>query len=630
MGSSWMRSAVVGAGALGAFALAPGIAAAQGVAAQPCPRPVSSIAGARCGTLQVPLDHFGRVPGVQNLAFARIPARGASLGTIAVVPGGPGQPALAFARTLATDLRPVLADHDLLLVDPRGTGASDPTGCRVTADPSSPAGLRQVAACAARLGPRRATLTSEEDARDLEAVRAALGIPKLTVIGVSSGTRVAAEFVRRFPSSADRIVLDSPVAFDGVDALGELPALSFPRVLREVCFPPGSCLGISDGADPRATVGRLVDRLEDAPLRTAVVDSRGRPHLALVSTELLYATLLISDLDPFVRADLPAAIRSGINGDGAYLARLLQVEPIADALPPTAQIEASSDDDVGRFLATTCIEGRLPWKPDAPQAGRAAALRAQLQTLAPKLVPFPPALVASFSAEPACAAWPPTTPQSPVALAAPAVPTLILSGREDLRTPTEDARRTAALYPNVRLLAVPDVGHSVLTSELDICAISALREFLAGTPVANCKRSPRILDDPAQFIPANVDGLRATSGVPGPAGRTLTAVTATIFDASRSTARSVIGGTGPRVGGVRRGTARLASNGTITLRGYETVRGVRVSGTLTIRRSRLGGRLVVSGSSAAAGAITLADARATGTLGGRSFSRVRLSGPLTK
>jgi pimeloyl-ACP methyl ester carboxylesterase len=626
MGSRWLRSAVVGAGALGALAVAPGIAAGQGVKAQPCPRPVSSIAGARCGRLQVPLDHSDRIAGVQSLAFARIPARGASRGTIAVVPGGPGQPALAFARTLAADLRPVLADHDLLLVDPRGTGASDPTGCRVTADFSSVAGLRQVAACAARLGPRRATLTSEEDARDLEDVRAALGIPKLTVLGVSSGTRVAAEYVRRFPASADRIVLDSPVAFDGVDALGELPALSFPRVLREVCFPPGRCLGISGGADPRATVGRLVDKLEDEPLTTAIADDRGRPVQTFVPTALLYAALLISDVDPFLRADLPAAIRSAINGDGAYLARAVEVEPINDALPPAAQIEASSDDDIGRFLATTCIESRLPWKPDAPKAGRAAALRAQLATLAPKLLPFPPALVASFSAEPACVAWPPTTPQSPAALAAPPVPTLILSGREDLRTPTEDARRTAALYPDVRLLAVPDVGHSVLTTELGDCGIRGLAAFLAGTPVANCARPPRLLDDPAQFVPANVDALPPTRGVPGRAGRTLTAFRATIIDESRAVTRGVLGGAGRRIGGLRRGTVTLSSPSIETLRDYEVVRGVRVSGSIRVTRNHIRGRFTVTGPSAATGSLTLDDVRASGTLGGRRFSRVLLTG----
>src|SRR4051812_3587353 len=139
MRARWWRSAVAVAGTLGPFALAPCVAGAQG-AAQPCPSPVSAIRGATCGRLQVPLDHLGRVAGVQTLTFARVPARGASRGTIAFIPGGPGQPALGIADGVVQDLRPVLADHDLLLVDPRGTGLSQATGCVLTGDPTTAPG----------------------------------------------------------------------------------------------------------------------------------------------------------------------------------------------------------------------------------------------------------------------------------------------------------------------------------------------------------------------------------------------------------------------------------------------------------------------------------------------------------
>jgi pimeloyl-ACP methyl ester carboxylesterase len=604
---------------LGALALAPSVAGAQGVATRSCPSPVSHLAGATCGTLPVPLDHLGRVAGVQTLAFARIPARGTSRGTIAVVPGGPGQPALGLADGIADALRPVLADHDLLLVDPRGTGLSDATGCTFEGPgPTSPRGRADIAACAARLGPRIGTLTSEQDADDLDAVRATLGIPTLTVVGVSSGTRVAAEYVRRFPASTDHLVLDSPVSFDGVDALGTLPTLSFPRVLREVCWPPG-CAGISQGADPRATVGRLVARLSRRALRTAIADARGTPRRLSVTLEEAYVLLRVADADPFLRADLPAAIRSAIDGDGAYLARELILAASGTAADEVraAQARAPSDVDDGRFLATMCVEARLPWRPDAPVAGRDAALAAQLQALAPQLAPFPTPLVASFSVEPACALWPPVPLPSLVNRAAPAVPTLILSGREDLRTPVEDARREAASYPNVRLLTVPDVGHSVLTTDLSSCSSRGLAAFLANGPVANCTRRPRVID-PAPFIPAHIGSLRPPPFLGGLPGRTVTAFGATLFDATRQTER-VIFGAPPVLGGLRRGTVRFTPPGRITLRGYETVAGVRVTGVLSSSR-QLRARFTISGPSAAAGTLTLRGDRITGTLGGRRIS----------
>jgi pimeloyl-ACP methyl ester carboxylesterase len=610
-------------GGLGALALAPAVAGAQGVAAQPCPSPVSSIAGATCGRMQVPLDHLGRIPGVQTLAFARIRARGTSGGTIAVILGGPGQPSLGLADLVVDTLAPVLANHDLLLVDSRGTGLSDPTGCRLPDNPITARGRAEVAACAARLGPRAATLTSEQDADDLDAVRAALGIPTLTVLGVSSGTRVAAEYVRRFPAQTDHVVLDSTVSFDGVDALGTLPSLSFPRVLREVCWPPG-CAGITRTADPRATVARLVERLGRRRERTVFVDSTGTPHRVAVGTALLYAELLASDLDPFLRADLPAAIRSANNGDAAYLARLVNDAATAgDPVARVAQARAPSATDEGRFLATTCIEARLPWRPDAPVAGRAQALAAQLQALAPQLAPFPPALVASFSAEPACALWPPVPLPSPVGRTAPAVPTLILSGREDLRTPVEDARREAAFYPDVRLVTVGGIGHSVLSNDVSSCSTRALAAFLANGPVANCTRVRRLID-PAPFIPAHIGSLAASPVAGGLPGRTLTAFGATLTDASRQSARMLLDGR-RRIGGLRAGTLTLSVRGRttprvgrITLRGYETVAGVRVTGTLDAAGRHA--RFTIGGPSAAPGTLTLSGNRITGTLGGRRIS----------
>src|SRR3954452_12687865 len=258
-----------------------------------------------------------------------------------------------------------------------------------------------------------------------------------------------------------------------------------------------------------------------------------------------------------------------MNGDGAYLPRL-----IGGAPEPTGdQAQESSADDEGRFLATTCIESRLPWKPDAPLAGRPAALRAQLAALAPQLLPFPPTLVATFSAEPACVAWPPTAQPTPVSRQAPPVPTLIVTGREDLRTPVEDARRTAADYPNVRLLTVPDTGHSVLSRDLSGCADRRVGAFLAGAPVANCERRQRPLLDAAPFIPASIGALPRAPGVPGLAGRTLTAVAAPVVDATRASVRARAEGR-RRLGGLRRGTVSVRGS-TLTLRGYETLRGVR-------------------------------------------------------
>ena len=66
---------------------------------------------------------------------------------------------------------------------------------------------------------------------------------------------------------------------------------------------------------------------------------------------------------------------------------------------------------------------------------------------------------------------------------------LVLSGRADLRTPLEDARRTAAQYPNAKLLAVPGVGHSVLGTDVSGCAVKGMIAFLRAQTIAPCSKT---------------------------------------------------------------------------------------------------------------------------------------------
>ena len=92
----------------------------------------------------------------------------------------------------------------------------------------------------------------------------------------------------------------------------------------------------------------------------------------------------------------------------------------------------------------------------------------------------------------------------------PAVPTLILSGGFDLRTPLEDAAGVAARIPGAQLVAVPFTGHSVVTSDLSDCAKNAMAAFFAGQPAAQCPTvkqviapSPIAADAPGQAARAH-------------------------------------------------------------------------------------------------------------------------------
>ncbi|MBW3551045.1 MAG: alpha/beta fold hydrolase, partial [Proteobacteria bacterium] len=109
-----------------------------------------------------------------------------------------------------------------------------------------------------------AGLQARETALDLEDVRAALRVEKLTLYGVSYGATVAGEYARRFPARTASIVLDSPDRVNGSDVANVLRQLGLPRILREICFPP-SCRDFL--AEPTVALATLVRRLQRRPLR---------------------------------------------------------------------------------------------------------------------------------------------------------------------------------------------------------------------------------------------------------------------------------------------------------------------------------------------------------------------------
>ena len=371
-----------------------------------------------------------------------------------------------------------------------------------------------MAACAAKLGDKRPFLNTTETALDLEDLRAKLGVDKLTLLGVSYGTKVAGEYARRFPQHTAGVVLDSPVSVDALDGTFELRQLGMPRMLRDACA-RGVCKRTVP--DPAGALRDAVLRVQRAPLKGPSVSKAGRVSTETLGEDSVYGAMLAGDESPLIRAFLPAAVESVAKGDAAPLLHLGAVLSSAGPI---------DEEDVGinaaRLLATSCIESKLPWAPDSPVEGREDAWHAYLAANGTPFAPFRAETVAPFSAASLCTAWPPTPKPEGVAGPGPDVPVLVLSGRSDLRTPQEDARRIAAQYPAARFLSVPDVGHSVLTSDTSGCALEAVEAFVDGDTVRNCHGGGLRLDA-VGYLPATVDGLKRTR-LPGRAGRTLTAL----------------------------------------------------------------------------------------------------------
>ena len=222
-----------------------------------------------------------------------------------------------------------------------------------------------------------------------------------------------------------------------------------------------------------------------------------------------------------------------------------------------------------------------------------------------------------------CSRWP-AAPAAPALGNGPLpdVPVLLLQGEDDLRTPVENAQRTAALFPRASLVVAPATGHSALGSDASGCAERAFDRFFAGKSVnTRCRRVQRLYP-PTGEAPRSLRGVRSTRGVRGVRGRVVTALALTLRDVSEDSLTSLILDEEDfdlaRGGGLRGGSYRLDGFGTLTLRRVEYVPGLRVSGTIRRFGERAQrGRLKLTGRPVPDGTLRLRGDVVGGRLGGR-------------
>lgn len=215
---------------------AEGAAAASAVEAAtegwgPCSDAELDKAGARCGTVTVPLDH--RRPGGTKitLALSLVPhtvREDRYQGVMLVNPGGPGGSGRSFAVLGSAVPDEAGAAYDWIGFDPRGVGSSRPAlscdddyfdGPRPDYVPSDPASedawlsraKAYAAACGANGGALLGSMRTEDVARDLDLVRAALDVSRINFYGFSYGTYLAQVYATLFPGRVRRMVLDSNV-----------------------------------------------------------------------------------------------------------------------------------------------------------------------------------------------------------------------------------------------------------------------------------------------------------------------------------------------------------------------------------------------------------------------------------
>ena len=560
--------------------------------------------------MRVPLDRAGTLAGSVSLRVARYgePSRKPVLLYLSGGPGGAG--VREFADVLF-EVEPLARRYRLYSYDQRGTGSSGLIRCRaLERDPRlrlTRAGER----CAQSLGARRGLYRTSDSVEDVEAIRVALGAEKLTLFGISYGTKLALAYARAHPDRVDRLALDSVLDPDDSDAFGLDPYGAMGPSLAALC--PRHCRGVS--ANPGADVAQLAAKLRTAPMRGLVYGMRGRKRPATLTAVGLSDLLFDSDYNPSVRAGIPAAVRAALDrDDSAPLLRLADVAAGLSSLPSARTFSAAR-------YATVCEETPLPWPRGAPFAQRAGLAQAAAERLGSQaFFPFSYAEARADEID-LCLHWAEASPAPVLGGAYPPVPALILQGGEDLRTPPLSSERVAAALPGAQRVVVPGVGHAVTGGDPSRCGVRRLLTFLRGGNAAPCKRVPTLV--PATAVPpVSLDDVPPAAGVPGARGRAIAALDATLDDLTFALSTAL---GSPLAGpGLRGGTFRLGRRG-IALRRLRAVHGLRVSGRLPRRGSAT---LRLEGAAAVTGSVRISP-RGTvrGRLGGRRVRARLKAGP---
>jgi pimeloyl-ACP methyl ester carboxylesterase len=414
---------------------------------------------ARCGVLKVPEDRTQPGGASIDLNIAVVPAlnRRAAAAPLFVLAGGPGQGATAMYTSLAAAFARVNRNHDIVLVDQRGTGKSAPLTCDYPDDWLAqndiiPALREATLACLHKYGDRVRLYTSSAAVADLAAVREALGFPVIDIYGVSYGTRVAQLYMRRYPASIHAVILDGVTYPE--QAIGPETPVDAQRALDLIV---ARCEGSHDCATAYPDLRQDLDglRRQFGPRKSTITfddPDSGLPLKVEFNRGMLNAGLRFLSYSATQASLLPTLIHRAAEGALAPLAAqtIMTARQLGDQLASGMQNSVICSEDAPFFAAATL---------DRTTISRTYQGTEQLD-----------ALLAI------CKLWPrgpvDTDLHSPLQSD---IPTLLLSGEADPVTPPADAEHAARGLRHHRHLILSGEGHGQVATG---CVPKLMAEFL--------------------------------------------------------------------------------------------------------------------------------------------------------
>ena len=360
--------------------------------------------------------------------------------------GGPGEAATQGWATAASMFPGVHARRDIVLVDQRGTGVSNPLEVPETPDLSGlsvrqiRARLRSAEDALEGLDADPRSYASPQAADDIDDVRAALGYDRIDLYGASYGATLAQYYLREHGSHVRAVVLDGGTLLDVpiFEAIADRSRDALDSVFAR-CAADASCR--TAFPDPAGELATAMARLARHPVETQVWDPWTHDRIVLDARTLaneIHQLLVVSD-----SGDVPLVIHEAAVG---------RYGAVAERVAETSVDPHTEATNLVMFWSIVCSEGwaRFDQSRTAKVGTGSYLLRSELGVARAWAL--------------ACSAMPQASlPPGDAAPVRSTVPVLLLNGAEDPQDPPSNVADAPVELPNSLVVPVPALGHTVGT-----------------------------------------------------------------------------------------------------------------------------------------------------------------------